>query len=372
MKKILVILFMSFLVIEGQAQSSQKTNVFTGGTEGYSCFRIPSIVIGKSGILLAFAEARKNGCGDTGDIDLVLKKSTDNGKTWSSLQVIWDDGENVCGNPVPVVDKESGKIILVTCWNSGKDIEKDIDAGKSTDTRRVFVLSSNDEGSTWTKPLEITASVKKENWTWYATGPCHGIQLVGKKYKGRIIVPSNHKMAKPEENTQSHFIYSDDKGETWQLGGIAEGDGNESTAAELKNGDIMLNMRNYNRHVGKCRIVAISKDGGEHFQPTYYDRNLIEPRCQGSLLNYTPKGKLTKTLLFSNPASETKRINMTISISHNNGKSWSKKLIVNPGRSAYSDLVTLPFGDVGILYENGINDPYECITFESFSSKLFK
>lgn len=371
MRKLITFVFMAMLAISAQAQSLLRTNVFISGAEGYLSYRIPAIITTNSGVILAFAEARKNGSADTGDIDLVMKKSADGGKTWSSLQVIWDDGENVCGNPVPVVDREGGKIVLVACWNNGQDLENNIIAGTSSGTRRVFVLSSNDEGNTWSKPLEITSSVKKDNWTWYATGPCHGIQLQGKKHRGRIVIPANHITAMPEKAYRSHCIYSDDKGETWHSGGTAEGEGNESTVAELKNGGIMLNMRNYNRQAGKCRIVAISKDGGNRFQTAYLDRALIEPRCQGSLLNYTPKGKRSKTLLFSNPASETKRNNMTINISHNQGKSWKKKVLIYPGQAAYSDMVVLPSGEVGILYENGVNDVYERITFETFPSQLF-
>jgi sialidase-1 len=371
-EKCIIVSFLSVWAAQVQAQSLLKTDVFVSGTDGYSSYRIPAIVAAKSGALLAFAEARKNSSSDTGDIDLVMKRSFDGGKTWSNLNLIWDDGENVCGNPVPVVDAQSGKLVLVVCWNDGKDTEASIIAGTTSNTRKVFVLSSTDEGVTWSKPLEITSSVKKENWTWYATGPCHGIQLQGKKYRGRILIPANHISALPEKAYHSHCIYSDDKGETWHLGGSADGDGNESTVAELKNGSILLNMRNYNREAGKCRLVAVSKDGGDSFGPSSFDRSLIEPRCQGSLLNYMPQEQLTETLLFSNPSSETKRINMTIQVSRDHGKSWTKKLLIHAGRAAYSDMVVLPHGNIGILYENGLENPYERITFEMLNAKLLQ
>jgi sialidase-1 len=370
--RLFIISLLVVWVMQAQAQSSFKTDVFVAGTDGYSCYRIPVILAARSGALLAFSEARKNDRSDTGNIDLVMKRSTDGGKTWSHLNVVWDDGENVCGNPVPVVDAESGKLILVACWNDGKDTEASIIAGTSTGTRKVFVLFSADEGTTWTKPLDITSSVKKETWTWYATGPCHGIQLQGKKYRGRLLIPANHITALPEKAYHSHSLYSDDKGMTWHLGGSAEGGGNESTVAELKNGSILLNMRNYNRDAGKCRLVALSKDGGSSFGPSFLDRSLVEPLCQGSLLNYTSNGKCTKNLLFSNPSSESKRANMTIQMSRDGGKSWTKKIPVHAGRAAYSDLVVLPQGNVGILYENGLKDLYERITFETINSTLFQ
>lgn len=373
MKQLKYWMITGFLVacsMVSQGQPSLRTDVFVGGMGGYSSFRIPVLVAAKSGALLAFAEARKNDSSDSGNIDLVMRRSVDGGKTWSSINLVWDDGENVCGNPVPVVDVESGKLILVACWNNGKDSEEAIIAGTSIDGRKIFVLTSTDEGTTWSKPFDITSAVKKENWTWYATGPCHGIQLQGKKFKGRLLIPANHITSLPEKAYHSHCIYSDDKGLTWHLGGTADGEGNESTVAELKNGSILLNMRNYNRTTGQCRIVALSKDGGIHFEPSHFDYSLIEPRCQGSLLNYTYKGKPTKILLFSNPSSETKRMNMTVQVSRDQGKSWYKKRLVYSGRSAYSDMVVLPQGCVGILYENGVNDLYERITFETINSTL--
>lgn len=109
-----------------QAQESAIINVFQKGEEGYACFRIPAIVQSKSGTLLAFAEARKNSCSDTGNIDLVLKRSEDGGKNWSRIITVWDDQNNVCGNPVPIIDQATGKIILVACWNSGEYTEKQI------------------------------------------------------------------------------------------------------------------------------------------------------------------------------------------------------------------------------------------------------
>ncbi|MBP1615063.1 MAG: exo-alpha-sialidase [Bacteroidetes bacterium] len=360
----------AMLILAVKAQTPSKTDVFVSGSEGYQYFRIPAIIATNNGTILAFAEARKDGRSDTGNIDLVMKKSVDEGKTWGQLQVIWDDKENVCGNPVPVIDKESGKIILVACWNNGKDSEKDLIAGTSSAMRKVFVLSSNDNGTTWSTPRNITASVKKENWTWYATGPCHGIQLQNKKDKGRIVIPANH-IATPNNAYYSHCIYSDDKGETWHIGGTAK-EGNEASIVELKNGDLLLNMRNHDRKSGKSRTVVISNDGGNNFQTPHLQKELIEPYCQGSILNYTSNQRLTKTLLFSNPACEKKRVNMSISISHNNGKSWKKKLAIYEGRSAYSDILVLPSGNIGILYENGQNELYERISFETFPAKLFR
>ena len=154
----------------------QQVDVFLSGAEGYHTYRIPAVIVSKKGTLLAFCEGRKRGRGDSGDINMVVKRSFDSGKTWGPMQIIWDDAGNTCGNPAPVVDRETGTIHLLMTWNRGDDHERDIIALKSKDTRRVFVTQSTDDGLTWTAPKEITNTTKLPSWTWYATGPGAGIQ----------------------------------------------------------------------------------------------------------------------------------------------------------------------------------------------------
>lgn len=335
--------------------------LFESNTEGYKCFRIPAIVTTNKGTVLAFAEGRKKGCSDTGNIDLVMKRSEDNGKTWSKLMVIWDDDDNVCGNPAPVVDNITGAIHLLSTWNLGEDHESDIIAGKSKNTRRIYTLSSTDDGKSWSQPKEITTSVKKENWTWYATGPVHGIQLEYGEHKGRLVIPCDHIEAESKKY-YSHIIYSDDHGLTWQLGGRTHQDQvNECTIVELSNGNLMLNMRNYDR-TQKTRKVAISKDGGLSWGDIYPDNNLIEPICQASILKV--KEDKEPVLYFLNPANKNKRENMTLKESIDNGHTWSVVKTIFDGPSAYSDLTLLFNGNLGCFYEAGNENPYEGIVFE--------
>ncbi len=360
------------------AEPVLSTTIYRKGDNGFDTYRIPATVRTTKGTVLAFAEARKHSRSDTGDIDLVLRRSTDGGRTWGDIITVWDDAGNVCGNPAPVVDRETGRILLLSTWNNGKDHEKEIHLRTSQDTRRVFVLYSDDDGLTWSEPREITSSVKRNDWTWYATGPCHAIQLRKGKHKGRIVVPSNHNVFRDgkDAGSYSHLIYSDDCGRTWAIGGEGERDGNESTVAELKNGDLMLNMRGP-RHKnraenGSCRLAAVSHDQGLSLEHQYYDRALAEPVCNGSILNYTPKGKPTETLLFSNPDHPTKRKNMTVKISKDSGKSWRTAYRLSDAPAAYSDMVILSNGDLGVLYETGEESCYERIDFAILPAELFK
>ena len=348
----------------GQMRSLEY--LFKSGTDGYHTFRIPAIITTTGGNIIAFAEGRKNGSSDTGDIDLVMKKSMDNGKTWSELKVLWDDGDNVCGNPAPVVDRISGTIYLLSTWNLGEDHESEIIHQTSTDTRRIFVMESSDEGNSWSLPKEITSSVKKDDWTWYATGPCHGIQVKNDKFKDRLIIPCDHIEA-GNKKYFSHIIYSDDHGNSWQLGGSTPQDQvNECAIAELPEGNLMLNMRNYDRSK-KTRKVSLSEDGGLTWGNIYSDKSLVEPICQASLLRYSFAGSGMSRILFSNPANKEKRENMTLRISYDEGSTWEKSIVLFSGPSAYSDLTRLANDNIGCLFEAGENNPYEGSVYREFN-----
>ena len=359
-----IFLLFSLFAATSSAQDQILNHLYKAGEEGYACFRIPSIITTLKGTVLAFAEARKNNCGDAGNIDLVVKRSQDGGKTWSPLQMVWNDSTNTCGNPAPVVDRKTGRIILLSTWNLGTDHENDIIAGTSKDTRRVFVLSSSDDGITWSTASEITTSIKKENWTWYATGPGRGLQISQGRYRDRMVVPANHITSDTKQN-YSHAIYSDDAGNSWKLGGITPQDSvNESTVAELSNGRLLLNMRNASNK--RVRQTSTSKNGGKSWSAIKPDTVLIEPVCEGNLLNYTYPGR-EKVILFSNPASKISRTQLTIRVSHDNGKTWPSKKLLYAGPSAYSCLTVLPNGNIGCFYEAGLKKPYEGIAYEEIS-----
>jgi sialidase-1 len=339
--------------------SPAEVEVFHSDQGGYHTYRIPALITTPKGTLFAFCEGRRNSASDTGDIDVLLRRSFDGGKTWSPVQAIADMDTDTIGNPTPVVERKTGTIFLLMTSNPGTVTERQITEGGYRAFRAVWISRSNDDGATWTAPADITAHVKRADWTWYATGPGNGIQLLS----GRLVIPCDHNRRQNDER-HSHVIYSDDRGETWKIGGMAEEMTNESAVAELKDGSLLLNMRSY--HGRHRRAVQRSLDGGLTWSALELDESLIEPVCEASLVAAVPAGKKANgRLLFSNPAAKT-RTRMTVRLRENDGRSWNTSRLLYEGPSAYSSLAVLPDRTVGLLYERGGRTPYEQIVFARF------
>lgn len=339
-------------------EQPRQQPVFVSGTEGYHTFRIPAVLVTPRGTLLAFCEGRKTSAADHGDVDLVSKRSTDGGRTWGPLQLVYEEGDTAkitIGNPCPVVDERTGVVWLAFC----------------RDNRDVLVTHSTDDGVTWAPPTELTRLVKQPDWGWYATGPGIGIQLRTGRYAGRILVPCDHRERVGDAwIMHSHVFFSDDDGATWQLGGSAPQHTDECQVVELADGTLLLNMRNYwgttggQPEHGHRRTVCYSHDGGETWDEFSFAATLVEPVCQASLLG-TDRGE-QRVLLFSNPASR-QRVNLTVRLSLDSGRTWPYARVLHPGPSAYSCLAALPDGRFACLYERGLHSPYETITFAVFS-----
>ena len=347
---------------EEEVPSSEFNYIYNQGTGGFELYRIPAIVKSKSNTLLAFAEARKaRSNGDSGDIDLVVKRSSDNGKTWSKQITIWNDGQNTCGNPVPIVD-DRGRIHLLMTWNFQTDKWGAITNGTGEDSRRPYYTYSDDDGITWAQPVEITSSVKKEKWDWYATGPCHGIQIQKGIHKGRLVAPNYFTTRESGKVTSySHIIYSDDYGKTWKpgeptpVGGVGE-----CSVAEIGEGTLMLNMR---ADEGFYRKSCTSIDGGLTWSSPQISIDQIDCKCQGSILS------IGGAVFLSNAASATERINMTIKKSTDNGKNWKGQYTVYEGNSGYSDIVELSDSQIAIIYEGGEKRYTDGLAFKVVSIK---
>jgi sialidase-1 len=188
--KTAMLLLVALLSAGASAEPLVKKVLFVQGRGGYNNHRIPALLTTQAGTLLAFCEAREGG--DSSDIDLLLRRSQDRGATWSDAQVVWDQARNVCGNPCPVQDRDTGVIWLLLTWNDSTDSGRKLHNGTSKDTRRVYVCYSDDDGRTWSRPVEITATTKKSDWWWYATGPGIGIQLRDGPHKGRLVIPCDY------------------------------------------------------------------------------------------------------------------------------------------------------------------------------------
>lgn len=346
----------------------KQTDIFVSGSDGYHTYRIPALVVSTKGTIFAFCEGRKYGRGDAGKIDIVLKRSFDGGVTWEDMQIIVADGDMTCGNPCPVVDQDTGIICLPFNKNLGDVGETMTMEGKGP--RTVWITKSSDDGATWSEPVEITADVKDPSWTWYATGPGHGIQL----RNGRLLIPCDHVVGKhfsrEKDPYYSHVIYSDDHGDHWRLGGSVGPNTNECTAVQTYDGSLYLNMRNYTPEgIGRrVRAVSWSEDYGMTWSEVEFDKTLIEPICEASVVRFTDKDNHDKNrVLFSNPASQKERVNMTVRLSYDECKTWKVSKTLYPGPSAYSDLAIAADMTICCLYERGRNNPYEKITFSSFN-----
>lgn len=358
-----------------------QTSVFTAGTDRYASYRIPAIIKAPNGNLLAFCEGRVNHAGDFGNIDIVMKRSTDGGNTWSPLEIVLDADSLQAGNPAPVVDLldpayPQGRIFLF--YNTGNNHEHEVRKGNGQ--RQVWYTVSTDNGATWAAPVNISNETHRHgsaaDWRSYANTPGHALQIKRGNLKGRIFVAANHSEGMPQskfEDYKAHGFYTDDHGKTFSLSASVEIPGsNESTAAELSNGRLMMNSRNQQGDK-RMRIVSISNNGGNNWERSYFDSSLTDPVCQGSLLNIGwKKGKAI--LAFSNAASTERRDSITIKISTNEGVSWKKYILIdydkeqkNKDYAAYSDLVLLRKNKLGILYER---NNYKEIVFRSIDLRL--
>ncbi|KAA9040513.1 exo-alpha-sialidase [Ginsengibacter hankyongi] len=387
MKKfIATLLILSFFL---HSFCQDKIPVFVSGTEGYKSFRIPAIIRLPNKVLLAFCEGRVNGASDFGNVDIVMKKSADNGKTWSALQIIVDADSLQAGNCAPVVDTNDqaypqGRIFLF--YNTGNNNEGQVRKGNGI--RQVWYKTSIDDGRSWSKGVNITAEVHRprqpqinqvynfsEDWRSFANTPGHAMQFQKGKYKGRIFISANHSQDAPKKDFTDYVAngyYTDDHGKTFRISdNVSIAGSNESMAAELSNDRLMMNSRNQRGDI-RARIVSISSDGGATWDTTYFDKTLIDPVNQGSILTLgSTHGK--NIIAFCNAADVKSRNHLTLRISYDDGRTWKRSYKIDGNDTdskkdytAYSDLVKLGKNKIGLLYEK---DNYKEIVFTAVTWK---
>lgn len=349
----------------------EKVDVFTAGTGGYAHYRIPGIVVTAKGTVLAYSEARKTTRGDWGTIRIFLRRSTDGGKTWSPAQDIANvDGpyaknpvalaqnlatpdEITYNNPVAIADRKNNTIHFLFCL----------------EYMRAFYMRSTDDGVTFSKPVEITSTFDRfrpeYDWKVLATGPGHGIQL----RSGRLLVPvwlSTGTGGHAHRPSVTATIYSDDNGATWQRGAIAVPNTtewvypNETAAAELSDGRVLLNVRT--ESPDHRRLLLMSADGIAGWSAPRFHAQLLEPICFGSMVELSSK---PSRLLFVNPdnlaradGKETPglsrdRRNLTVKLSYDDAATWPVNRVIEPGYSGYADLAVARDGTILCFFERG-------------------
>lgn len=348
------------LAVTSVAAEPKFTDVFTSGREGYASIRIPALVVSREGTLLAFAEGRQKPT-DQAENDIVLKRSSDGGATWRPLQVVAEDGANSLNNPTAVVGS-SGRIFVMYQRIPAhlKEHSKQIETGyEGTNVYRNLLVWSDDDGRSWSKPLDVTRSTKRAtNATTLASAPGNGIRLTRGPHKGRLIIPFNEG---PYWQWNNFAVYSDDQGATWTHGANVPGaflpddkqgqrsQINEVQMAELSDGSVLLNSRQF--FGAKVRKQSISRDGGATWSPVRDVPELRDPSCNAGLLRYSFDNADGKGLLIFSGPDSAKRDTGTVWLSKDNGATWPAKRVLWPGSFAYSVLVALPDGSVGCFFE---------------------
>lgn len=360
MKKLLLALLIVSGAAHGVYAQDQKPDLAEGlivqqnlfnatMNEGVSCYRIPALITAPNGDLIAAIDERVPSCGDlkwSKDINIVLRRSSDQGKTWSGIETIVDfpDGRSA-SDPSMIVDEVTGEIFMFYNF---------MDLDKEPDVYYLHVVKSMDNGQTWSEPEDITAQISHPEWhndfKFITSG--RGIQT----RSGKLL----HTMVNLKNGL--HLFGSDDHGKTWFLIDTPVEPANESKVVELADGSWMINSR---VNGGGLRYVHTSQDKGQTWQ-TRPDSLLIDPGCNGSIIRYTnvEDGFDRNRLLFSNANSKDSRTNLTVRVSYDEGQTWTEGKTIYTGGSAYSSLTVLDNGDIGLLFEK---DDYTENVFVRFS-----
>jgi sialidase-1 len=343
-----------------------RTDAFVGQQDGYHTYRIPAMVITAKGTVLLFCEGRKNSRRDGGDIDQLMKRSEDGGRTWSKQVIIHEEGGNApirVGNPCAIVERD------------GKTVHLLFTVGGSATGNGLYYTKSTDDGQTWS-PMVVTSDVPTDKGysdknflkgfggspVGIGVGPVHGVQTS----KGRLVAPCYvGRTVEGKPAGGSGIIYSDDGGKTWVAGGmipsVPDFSPGECTVVERSDGSLLMNMR-AGGHGGTYalgyRVVSTSSDGGATWSKPVVDKNLPCPACQGSIIRLNEK-----EILFLNPAvskaggfSLWSRRNLTLRLSGDDGRTWPHALVLNEGLAGYSDMAVTKEGKILCVFENGKQD----------------
>ena len=349
----------------------ERVQLEQSGDAGVHTYRIPAMAVASDGSVIVAFDARNDSSRDLpGDIDMMVRRSSDLGRSWSPARrvVDFDDGSGG-GDPSLLVDRQTGRIFLfygyappgVGLFQANDDRDAD-----SLKTNHPHVTWSDDHGRTWQGPRNLIADIKPEGAHGMFATSGHGIQLSAHSpAPGRLLQP----FAWRDGDGAMHAgnAWSDDHGATWRMGASIGTGLDENKAVELADGRVMQNIRAHAKGQD-YRWVAVSEDGGIRFGAPVPERRLVDPRNNADILRMypdaPPDSPEAQMLLFSNTANAGERVDLTVRLSCDSGQTWPVAKVLHPGPAMYSTMARLPDGSFGILYENGINDG---LTFARFN-----
>jgi sialidase-1 len=343
----------------------ENADVFVERVGGYFAYRIPALETAQDGTLLAFAEARKYNLEDPGfgrqDIDLVLRRSTDGGRTWEPMQVIEDPGELwSAANPATVVDRTNGRVWLL--YLRCKPQRNTHTARPGTDDSQVLARTSDDAGRTWSEPIDLTAVSRDfadPKWRVSVVGPGGMIQ----DRKGRLVAA-----IWKFEPFGNFALISGDHGKTWHRSAFVPGSGDECQLVELTDGRLLMDIR---QGKGPHRHLSTSRDGGETWSKPRPGVTVSPVAC--AIERYTSKagGDDRDRILWTGPKGPGRQ-NLVVRISYDEGETFPVERPIAAGHAAYSDLSILKDRSVGVLWERGADHGYQTITFTRLTREFLE
>lgn len=365
--------FLFTLSAAGQAFLTH-TDVFRSGAGGYHSYRIPAIVTGADGSLVAFAEARRENRDDPGggDIDIVTSRSTDSGKTWSPLQVLDDPGQKwAASNPTPLLDRSNGRLwILFNRWEPGFGTERSL---PGTGNNQLWARTSDDHGRTWSAPRDLTGvSRDVDHWGAMFPGPGGAVQL----RSGRLVAPASMKHdaftlpgpAGPLVMMRTYVLYSDDHGETWKRGGLTHSLTNENQLVELASGGLLMDAR---QNTGGHRWNMVSHDGGISWSKAQPGQTVSAVATALERFTLRSAGADRNRLIWTGPVGPGRK-HLVVRVSYDEGQTWMNQRDLYGGLAAYSDATMLADGTAGILWERGETDSVQFVTFTRFNREFLE
>ncbi len=350
--------FMAAALAAG-TEPAAPIDLFESGAGGYERYRIPGIVTTPKGSILAYCEARKSNPNDWGETDIFLRRSTDGGRTFAPPANIARIAGPVEENPAGVAQKVAAPGVLYDNPLAISDTKaRAVHFLFCVEYMRAFHMRSDDDGVTWSAPVEITATFNafRPDYPWQviAIGPGHGIQLRNGRLAAAVWL-STGTGGHAHRPSVAATIYSDDHGKSWKRGAIAVPNGpefvnpSEGALAQLSTGEVVLNVRTESPNAR--RTVLTSPDGATHWSAPRFHAELPEPVCFASLLGDAK----SKRLFFINPDNfeNRQRKNLAVRVSRDNGRTWPEKHVIDPGWAGYSDIALAPNGDLLCFYERG-------------------